>query len=148
MATVLSSMRNREAITAGSIALCCQRKYARKCGLFGFVLMSVGRAVMYSVTKALALTISGAVAVGGSDDGGGREGGEGMGEDDDDAEDGGSCGYKGAGSSIAILWKSSAREMQAFDRASVVVSSIGSDASSNDSTVWPFAKRIGKFSSA
>lgn len=92
---------------------------------------------MYSVTKALALMISGAVAAGVSEDGGGREGGDGVGEDDDDddAEDDGSCGYKGAGSSIAIFWKSSAREMHAFDRASVLVSSIDSDASSNESTV-------------
>lgn len=87
---------------------------------------------MYSVTKALALRISGATGVGDSDEGGGREG---MGEDDDAEDVVGSCGYRGAGSSIDIFWKSSAREMHAFDRASVLVSSIGSDVSSNESTV-------------
>lgn len=103
---------------------------------------------MYEVTEALALMISGAVGVGVSD-GGGREGGGGVGGDDvGDVGEAGSCGYKDAGSSIDIFWKSSVREMHAFDRASVVASSVDSDASSNESTVWPFARRIGRFNSA
>lgn len=88
---------------------------------------------MYSVTKALAAMISGAVAAGVAEDGGGREGGEGAGEDD--VGDAGSCGYKDAGSEIDTLWKASARETYAFDRASVLFSSIDSGASSNESTV-------------
>lgn len=88
---------------------------------------------MYSVTRALASTIAGGVAEGDSDDGGGCEAGEGMGEYDD-AEDAGSCGYNDAGSSIVIFWNSSVREMDVFDRASVLASSIDSDASSNDAT--------------
>ena len=100
---------------------------------------------MYSVTEALASTISGAgafsdgVAEGGFDDGGGREGGEGMEEEEEDdndgAEDAGSCGVKDASSSIAICWKSSSREVREIDGASALASSIDSDASSNDTTV-------------
>ena len=102
--------------------------------------MAVGRASMYSVTEALASTISGAsssfdgMAERDFDDGGGRESREGM-EEEDDTEDAGSCGYNDAGSSIATFWKSSSRKKNVFEAASVLPSSIDSDASSNDSTL-------------
>lgn len=75
------------------------------------------------------------MAEGDFDDGGGREAGEGMEEEDDDAEDAGSCGYKDARSSIATFRKSSSKETMVFDGASILAASIDSDASSNDSTV-------------
>lgn len=112
----------------------------RKCALFGFILMVAGRASRYSVTEALAWTISGAISFsdevveGDFDDDGGRDAGEGV-EEVDDAEDSGNCGYKDAGSPIASFSKSSSREMHAFDEGSVLASSIDSDASSKDSTV-------------
>ena len=57
-------------------------------------------------------------------------------EDDDDAAgDAGSCGYKDAGSSIAILWRSTSKEMPVFDGVSMLASSSDSDGSSNGSTV-------------
>lgn len=95
---------------------------------------------MYSVIEALASTISGArsfsdgVAGGHFGDGGGREAGEGM-EEDNDAGDAGNCGYKDAGSSIANFWRSSSKEMLVFDGVAVLAAPIVSDASSNDSTV-------------
>lgn len=92
---------------------------------------------MYSVTEALASTISGASSSFDGmdfDDGGGRESREAM-EEEDDTEDAGSCGYNDAGSSIATFWKSSSRKKNVFEAASVLPSSIDSDASSNDSTL-------------
>ena len=56
-------------------------------------------------------------------------------DDDDDAGDAGSCGYKDAGSSIAILWRSTSKEMLVFDGASMLASSSDSGGSSNGSTV-------------
>ena len=81
----------------------------------------------------LASTISGAesfsdgVEEGDFDDGGWREAGEVIKEDN--AEDAGSCGYKDAGSSIATCWNSSSREIPVFDGVSVLASSTDSNGS-------------------
>lgn len=104
---------------------------------------------MYSVTEALASMISGGRSVLGGVGEGGFEEGEGCDveegievveveeqeEEDDDAGDAGSCGYKDAGSSTAIFWKSSSREVHVLDTASILASSIDSGGSSNGSTV-------------
>lgn len=88
---------------------------------------------MYSATEMLASTISGVKSFSGGveeghfNDGGWREAGEGI--EEDDAEDAGSCGYKDAGSSIATCRNSSSREMHVFDGASVLASSTDSDES-------------------
>ena len=93
------------------------------------------------MTQVLAATISGVgsdldrVAGGDSDGGGACEG--------DRGED--------AGSLIATArksWASRSIDLDRCDRASVLVSSTKSNASSDDTDVWLLTKRIGRFSSA
>ena len=98
------------------------------------------------MTEALASRISGArcsfdkMFDGDLGDGGGRGGGDsvedgGEEEEDDDSGDGGSSGYKDARSSIAIVWKSSSRDVRVLEGVPVMASSIGSNASSVAATI-------------
>ena len=103
------------------------------------------------MTEALASRISGArcsfdkMFDGDLGDGGGRGGGDSVedggeeedddDDDDDDSGDGGSSGYKDARSSIAIVWKSSSRDVRVLEGVPVMASSIGSNASSVAATI-------------
>lgn len=92
------------------------------------------------MTAALASRISGAGSCFGGEVGGGfEEGGDWVGADwvgeEVDGEEAGSCGYRDVESSIARVWRSFSRELDVFDEASILASSIDADASSTDPTV-------------
>ena len=103
--------------------------------------MASGWDFRYSVTQVLAAMTSGV-----------GSGLDGVAESDSDG--GGICeGNRGydAGSLIAAArksWVSSSTESDRRDRGSVALSSTKSNASSDDTTVWPFTRPIGRFDSA